>query len=87
VQACLKPVIGTWSRPVLEIVEGTIIVLDGMRVSQVTESPIKASVGSSKGGEGKGVAGFERFVANDVGVGRFVRTVVGFGGAVDHLSG
>jgi len=70
-------------------VEGAIVVWDGMRMSRVAKLPIKAGVDSSKGGENKGITGFERFIANDLGVGGFVETVVGVGGAVtvSHLSG
>jgi len=69
--------------------KGAVIVRDGMGMTGITESPIKASVGSSEGWKGKGVASFERFVANDVGVGGFVITVVDSGGSVSvgHLSG
>ena len=76
-------------KPFLEIMKGTIIVWNGMRMTGIAESPIKASVGSSKSGKSKGVARFERFVTNDVGVGGFIVTVVGSGGgiSVGHLSG
>jgi len=75
--------------PFLEIVEGAIIVRDGMGMSGVAVSPIKASVNSSKSREGEGVTRFERLVTNDVGVGGFVVTVVGSGGSISagHLSG
>ena len=55
----------------------------------IAKSPIKASVGSSKSWEGKGITGFEGFVTNNVGVGGFIVTVVGSGGgvSVSHLSG
>jgi len=59
-------------------------------MSRVAKSPIKASVSSSKSGEGQGVMGFKRvFVGDNVGIGGFVETVVGVGGAVtvSHLSG
>jgi len=70
--------------------EGAVIVWDGMGMSRIAKLPIKASVNSSKSGEGQGVTGFKRvFVGDDVGVGGFVETVIGVGGAVtvDHLSG
>jgi len=76
-------------KPFLEVVKGAIIVRDRMGMTGIAESPIKASVSSSKGWKGKGITGFERFVTNDVGVGGFVIAVVGSGGSVSvgHLSG
>ena len=58
-------------------------------MARVTESPIKASVGSSESWKSEGIAGFERFITNDVGVGWFVVAVIDFGGSVSvgHLSG
>ena len=75
--------------PFLEVVEGAVIVWDGVRVAGITELPIKASVDSSEFVKCEGVTGFERFVANDFGVSGFVVTVVSFGGSVSvgHLSG
>ena len=75
--------------PFLEIVEGAVIVWDGIGMTGVAKSPIKAGVGSSKVWKSKGIAGFKGFVANDVGVGGFVVTVVISGGSVSvsHLSG
>jgi hypothetical protein len=46
------------SRPVLEIMEGAIVVANRERVSGVTESPIKAGVGSAERAENKGVSCF-----------------------------
>jgi hypothetical protein len=46
------------SRPVLEIMEGTVIVADRERVSGVTESPIKAGVGSTERAENEGISRF-----------------------------
>jgi len=75
--------------PFLVIMEGAIVVRDGMRVTRVTESPIKASVNSSKFEKCKRITGFKRFVANNLGVGGFVVAVICFGGgvSVSHLSG
>ena len=55
----------------------------------VAESPIKAGVDSWEFVKCEGVTGFERFVANNFSVSRFVVTVVGSGGgvSVSHLSG
>jgi len=82
-------VIGTWSRPVLEVMKGAVVVRDGMGMAGVAESPIKASVNSLKVGEGEGIMGFKRFVASDVGVCGFVVTVIRSSGGVSvgHLSG
>jgi len=40
----------------------TIIVWDGMRMTGVTELPIKAGMNSSKGGRSKGITSFKRFL-------------------------
>ena len=46
------------SQPVLEVVEGTIIVWDQKWMSAITELPIKASVGSAKGTKNEGISHF-----------------------------
>ena len=50
---------GKVSRPVLEIVEGTVIVWDRIWMSVVTEPPVETGVDFSKLGKGKGVFAFE----------------------------
>ena len=47
------------SRPVLEIVKGTIVVWDRIWMSVVTEPPIETGVDFAKLGEGEGVSAFE----------------------------
>ena len=49
---------GIVSRPVLEVVERTVIVWNRKRVSAVTESPIKTGVGSVEGTKNEGVSRF-----------------------------
>ena len=75
--------------PFLEIMEGAIVVQDGMGMTGVAESPIKASMYLSKTGESKGIMGFERFVTNDVSICGFVVAVISSSGGVSvgHLSG
>jgi hypothetical protein len=46
------------SRPVLEIMEGAVVVADREPVSGVTESPIKAGMGSTEGAEDNGISHF-----------------------------
>jgi hypothetical protein len=48
------------SRPVLEIMEGAVVVVDRERVSGVTESPIKAGVGLAERAEDKRISCFQR---------------------------
>ena len=47
---------GIVSRPVLEIVEGAVVVWDRKRMSAVTESPIKAGMSSAKRVKDKGIS-------------------------------
>ena len=49
---------GKVSHPVLEVVIGTVIVVDRKRMPAVTESPIKAGVCSTKRAEGEGISRF-----------------------------
>ena len=77
-------------RPFLTmVVIGAVVVRDRMGMTEVAESPIKASVGSSKIGEVEGIAGFQRFILDDFSVSWFKRGGVGASGSVsvDHLSG
>ena len=57
---------GKVSRPVLEIVIGTVVVVNRKRMSAVTKSPIKASVRSTERAESEGIS---RFLQDDFGVG------------------
>ena len=50
---------GKVSRPVLEIMEGTVVVWDRIWMSVVTEPPIKTGVDFSKLRKSKGVSAFE----------------------------
>ena len=50
---------GIVSRPVLEIMERTIVVWNRIRMSVVTEPPIETGVDFAKLGKGKGVSAFE----------------------------
>ena len=50
---------GKVSRPVLEIVEGTVVVWNRIWMSVITEPPIKAGVDFTKLGKGKGVSALE----------------------------
>ena len=50
---------GKVSRPVLEIVEGTVVVWDRIWMSVVTEPPVETGVDFSKLRKGKGVSAFE----------------------------
>ena len=84
---------GKVSRPVLEIVEGAILVVNRKRVAAVTKSPIKASVCSSKRAESERIPGFLGGFRDDFGV-RDERGCIFPGGedvcvgdAVGHLSG
>ena len=47
---------GIVSRPVLEVVKGTVIVWNRKWMSAVTESPIKASVSSAKRAKDEGIS-------------------------------
>jgi len=62
--------------------EGAVIVRDGVGMTRVAESPIKASVCSSEVWKGKGVASLKRLVTNNVGVSGFVIAVIGSSGGV-----
>ena len=81
------------SRPVLEIVEGAILIIDRKGMAAVAESPIKAGVCSSKRAEGEGIPSFFGVFRNDFGVGDEGRGVflwcknVCVRDAVGHLSG
>ena len=50
---------GIVSRPVLEVVEGAVVVWNRVWMSVVTELPIKTGVDFTKLGKGKGVSAFE----------------------------
>ena len=50
------PEMGIVSRPVLEIVEGAVVVWNRKWMSAVTESPIKAGVSSVKRAKDKGIS-------------------------------
>ena len=50
---------GIVSRPVLEVVEGTVVVWNRIWMSVVTEPPVKTSVDFTKLGKGKRVSAFE----------------------------
>ena len=84
---------GKVSRPVLEIMERAVLVVDRKRVAAVTKSPIKAGVCSSERAEGEGIPSFLRIFGNDFGVGDERGCVflgcknVCVGDAVGHLSG
>ena len=53
------PEMGVVSRPVLEVVEGTVVVWNRIWMSVVTEPPIKTGVDFMKLRKGKGVPAFE----------------------------
>ena len=84
---------GKVSRPVLEIMERAVLIIDRKRMTAVAESPIKAGVCSSKRAEGEGVSCFFGVFRNDFGVGDEGGGVflgcknVCVGDAVGHLSG
>ena len=50
---------GIVSRPVLEVMEGAVVVWNRIWMSVVTEPPIKAGVDFMKLGKGKGISAFE----------------------------
>ena len=50
------PEMGIVSRPVLEVVEGAVVVWNRKQMSTVTESPIKAGVGSAKRAKDEGIS-------------------------------
>ena len=56
------------SRPVLEIVIGTVMVVDRKRMSAVTELPIKAGVCSTERAESEGISRFLGGFRDDFGV-------------------
>ena len=49
---------GKVSRPVLEIVEGAVLIINRKGMAAVAESPIKAGVCSSERAEGEGIPSF-----------------------------
>ena len=59
---------GKVSHPVLEIVVGTILVINRKRVAAVTESPIKAGMHSLERAEGERIPSFLRGFRDDFGV-------------------
>ena len=71
----------------------TVLIVDRKRVAAVTESPIKASVCSSKRAEGERIPSFLRGLGDNFGVGDERGCVllwcknVCVGDAVGHLSG
>ena len=56
------PEMGKVSRPVLEIMKGAVLIVDRKRVAAVAESPIKASVCSSKRAKSERVPSFFRIL-------------------------
>ena len=56
------------SRPVLEVVIGTVLIVDRKRMTAVTESPVKASVRSSERAEGERIPSFLRGLRDNFGV-------------------
>ena len=84
---------GKVSCPVLEIVEGAVLIVDRKGMAAVAESPIKAGVCSSERAKGERVPSFFRGLGDDFGV-RDERGCVFLGcknvcvwDAVGHLSG
>ena len=59
---------GKVSCPILEIVVGAIIVSDRERMSAITESPVKAGMGSVERTESEGISRFLRGFRDDFGV-------------------
>ena len=59
---------GKVSCPVLEIVIGTVLIVDQKWVAAVTELPIKAGVCSSERVEGERIPSFFRGLRDDFGV-------------------
>ena len=57
------------SRPVLEIVIGTIMIVDQKWMAAVTKSPVKAGMCSAERAEGKGISHFLGGLQDDFGVG------------------
>jgi hypothetical protein len=47
------------SCPILEIMEGAVVVGDRVRMSSVTKSPIKAGMNLSEFGKSEGISGFK----------------------------
>ena len=84
---------GKVSRPILEIVIRTILIVDRKGVAAVAESPIKAGVCSSERMEGERIPSFFRGLRDNFGVGDERGGVflwcknVCVGDAVGHLSG
>ena len=84
---------GKVSLPILEVMEGAVLIVDRKGVAAVAESPIKASVCSSERAKGERIPGFFGIFRNDFGVGDEGRGVflgckdVCVGDAVGHLSG
>ena len=87
------PEMGKVSRPVLEIMEGAVLVVDRKGMAAVAKSPIKAGVCSSERAEGEGIPGFFRGLRDDFCVRDEGGCVllgcknVCVGDAVGHLSG
>ena len=81
------------SRPVLEVMIRTVIVVDRKRMSAVTESPIKAGMYPAERAESEGVSRFLGVLRDDFGVRDEGGCIllwcknVCVGGAVGHLSG
>ena len=59
---------GKVSRPVLEIMVGTVLIVDRKGMATVAKSPIKAGMCSSERAEGEGIPGFFRGLRDDFGV-------------------
>ena len=56
------------SRPILEIVIGTVMIVDGKWMAAVTESPVKAGVCLAERAEGEGVSRFLGGLRDDFGI-------------------
>ena len=59
---------GKVSRPILEIVIGTVMIVDRKWMAAVTESPVKAGVCSAERAEGEGISHFLGGFQDDFGV-------------------
>ena len=62
------PEIGIVSRPVLEVMEGTVIVWNRKRMSAITELPIKAGVSSAKRAKDEGISHLQGCFQDNFGI-------------------
>ena len=60
---------GKVSRPVLEVMIRTVLVVDRKGMAAVAKSPIKAGVCSSERAKGEGIPSFFRGFRDDFGIG------------------